>query len=168
MEYTAQYEYACSLVKEYINVEERLGGTDTSVSVYGEFSPIRTLFTTDYSLIGTDSVRKSIEKNLDILSASGQRAAVLTRLRVTYIDICAALGFDFMDKLKKSVANGLADANGETDIKKRKKLLAITASFVNAHPIIVLLIIGSKEYSKRLLSRQLMIPNLDTRNTSQQ
>lgn len=169
--YTAQYEYACSLVKMFLEREAKLDKNNED-HVYG-VGIIRALFTADYSMILDSNVYSSIIKNLNPDPKNETSFDILNRLRNLYIDVASALGYDFIKTLKTNVLEGLTSLGvsnvafkGNAMLTTYKEVRKQYEIFLTDYPLVLMCIMGCKEYSINLLQKRRMSQNRDTVRTS--
>lgn len=146
--YTQKYEYACAMIADFVDREALIDQSSNSENVYGENSIILWAFTTDFSMVRDTQVRKEIEDKLGKFNADKSRPyqMALTRLKSTYVDMCAALGIEFADEMQKNIVESLMRLANTVSRKDRKQIEA----FFKSWPYLSLCIIGKKAFIKKL------------------
>lgn len=146
--YTQKYEYACAMVNDYISRESLVALANKTNDVFEQGSIIQWLFTTDYSTLGQQEVLSQITEKLvkanDIKARQYQRS--LTRLKSTYVDVCSALGMEFIHALTGNIVESLAAVAGQP--------IDVFSSFFKQWPFMVLAVIGSRKYIYELFANQ--------------
>lgn len=138
--YTQKYEYACAMVNDYISREALIALANKSNDVFDQGSIIQWLFTTDYSTISQPEVLAQVTEKLvkanDIKARQYQRS--LTRLKGTYVDVCSALGMDFVHTLTNNIVESLTAISGQSN--------EVFVEFFKQWPFMILAVVGSRKY----------------------
>lgn len=142
--YTQRYEYTCAMVNDYIARESLITAVNKSGDIFDQGSTTQWLFTTDYSAICQDEVMTQITNRLTKACdmTSRQYQMPLTRLKGTYVDICAALGADFVKTLTNNIVTALAANARQPD--------TVYVKFFNDWPFMILPIVGARTYTREL------------------
>lgn len=146
--YTQKYEYACAIVNDYIARESLIALANKSSDVFEQGSVIQWLFTTDYSTLSQQEVLSQVTEKLvkanDIKTRQYHRS--LTRLKSSYVDVCSALGMNFVRTLTNNIVESLAAIAGQPTDEFTK--------FFKQWPFMILAVIGSRKYICELFTNQ--------------
>jgi len=150
--YTEKYEYVCNMINLYLDRELDLKAADKH-AIFDENSFMFSFFTTDYSTLRNDGVYKEIVQRLEKSNKDENREYqfALTRLKMVYVDICAALGYKFVRELTDNIINGLLDITGIVDRYRLRASRKRFQSFFEAYPHVILCVVGNKSYFRALL-----------------
>lgn len=156
MNYTERYEYACSLVKLFLDREEltEKNAQPGYVGIFRETSVMYTIFTMDFRLLSNSDVATTVVRQLTLNEENKSSNMILVRFYNVFYDICAALGTDFIQELSKNVAGSLLLTAGLTDTEQIAPTKAHLAATLAAVPIILLFVIGAKDYATRFITHQ--------------
>ena len=104
MEYTQQYEYAKSVVQSFVQAELKL---ERNQQLDYEQSAMFQLFTFDPAMMTENMAWNKLYK---LLFSNQQNNGFAVRLRACAIEIEAALGSEFVDKLRESTKHAIINS----------------------------------------------------------
>lgn len=157
LSYTEKYEYAASLVKLYLDREVSLAEiTEPGIpTIYQENGPLYVLFTTFYKFLANKTVAEEICKYLEIdhFKDPPPEKGAIVRLYGVFFDIVAACGFDFITELIGNVRKTTILTSGVSS-DKVVEFSAQMDELFGRIPIVVLFIIGAKDYYTRYIENR--------------
>lgn len=147
--YTANYEYACSLVKLMLDREARIDSSNDK-HLYNTSGLACSLFTLDYSTLSNDATRSRIEQRLS--NKEDDNVAFIARLRGTYIDIGIALGASFLSEVTSNIIASIAQLSIAESSSEHKRTQKKIVQFFSKYPYIIVCVLGSKSYQEKFIN----------------
>lgn len=156
-EYSTMYEYILKTIHMFIEDQEDVYKQDL-LKMYGDGAWLFNFFTLNPRRLSMPEIQANIDAMFPDDNGGNPEQApyntALARVYGLYTVLYASGGAEFMNLVQKNTIAGLVRLNTTNQMNEKAVKKTLTALF-QKHPVLLISIMGSSYYSKRLISARL-------------